>query len=478
MKFDPVIGFEAHAELKTDTKVFCGCKVDFGAAPNTNVCPVCLGMPGSLPVLNRKAVEYVLRTSLALNCTITERSAFDRKNYYYPDLPKNYQISEQYAIIGVNGWFDVPLEDGETRRVRINNVHLEEDAGKNVHPESGEDYSLVDLNRAGTPLMEIVTEPDLRSVDEAEAFMKALKNLLQYIDVCDCKMQEGSLRFELNVSVKEQGSDEIKPKYVEVKNVASMKTVMAAAKYEIKRQSRAYKNGEEIAKETRLWDEAAARTRAMRGKEGANDYRYFPDPDLCECVISPEWQEEVRATIPELQPAKQTRFVEQYGLPEYDAAVLTQSAAVADYFEAVVAAHDNAKSASNWMMTEILREIGERDIEPDELKTTPQQLGAMIAMIDDGKISGKIAKQVLPEMLETGDDPSAIVEKKGLVQISDTSEIEALVDEVIAEEPKVADDVRSGNKKAIGRLVGGVMKKSKGKANPQLVNKLLAEKLS
>ncbi len=478
MEFEPVIGFEIHAELKTQTKVFCGCKVDFGQAPNTNVCPVCLGMPGSLPVLNRQAVELVLRTALAMNCSITEKSAFDRKNYYYPDLPKNYQISEQYAIIGVGGFVDF-AHDGAPRRVRINNIHLEEDAGKNIHPENtAEDYSLVDLNRAGTPLMEIVTEPDLRSLDEAESFMKHIKNLLEYIDVCDCRMQEGSLRFELNVSVKEKGTDAIRPAYVEVKNVASMKTVMAAARYEVKRQTKAYQKGETIEKETRLWDEVANCTRTMRSKEAAKDYRYFPEPDLVEVHIAPEWQEDVRQSIPELQPAKEQRFIEQYGLPKYDAAVLTQSKAVADYFDEAMARHKNPKALSNWMMTDVLRVLGDEGIEPADLKMRPDHLAAMIAMIDDGRISGKIAKEVFTEMIASGKPPEAIVEEKGWVQISDTGAIESLVDDVMAAHPDVCDDYRGGKKKALGRLVGEIMKRSQGKANPALVNQLLAQKLS
>ena len=478
MEFEPVIGFEIHAELKTKSKVFCGCKVDFGSPPNTNVCPVCLGMPGSLPVLNRKAVDLVLRTAMAMNCAINEHASFDRKNYYYPDLPKNYQISEQYSIVGVKGWLDIPV-DGGTKRIRINNIHLEEDAGKNIHPESAaEDYSLVDLNRAGTPLMEIVTEPDMRSLEEAEALMKTVKNLLQYLDVSDCKMQEGSLRFELNISVKEKGSDKLNPAYVEMKNLASMKTVLTAAAYEVKRQSRIYRDGGTVEKETRLWDEAGDCSRTMRSKEAAKDYRYFPEPDLVDLHISPEWQEEIRRSIPELQPAREKRFIEQYGLPEYDARVLTQSRGVADYFEAVAQTHNNPKSASNWMMNEVLRVLNEREIEPADLKMRPEHLGRMIAMIDGNKISGKIAKTVFPEMTETGKAPEQIVEEKGLVQVTDSGAIEALVDEVIAANPSVCADYKGGRKQALGRLVGEVMKRSKGKANPQMVNQLLVQKLS
>ena len=478
MEFEPVIGFEIHAELKTRSKVFCGCRVDFGLPPNTSVCPVCLGMPGSLPVLNRQAVELVMRTAMATQCEITRNASFDRKNYYYPDIPKNYQISEQYAIIGVNGYLDFACGD-TMRRCRINNIHLEEDAGKNIHPETpGADYSLVDLNRAGMALMEIVTEPDLRSLEEAEAFMKAMRSLLEYTDVSDCKMQEGSLRFELNVSVRPMGSDQLNPAYVEVKNVASMRTVLQAGAYEIKRQSKVYRSGGQMHKETRLWDDVRKATRAMRSKEGAMDYRYFPDPDLVELDLTPEWQEQVRRSLPELQPAREARFVEQYAIPLYDAAVLTQNPAVADYFEAVIAAHNNPKAAANWMMTEVLRVLNEQGLTPEELKMGPDHLGRLIALIDAGTISGAIAKQIFPVVLETGADPMSIVEEKGLVQISDTGELEALVDQVMAEHPSVCDDFRAGKQKALGRLVGAVMKATQGKANPQMVNALLTRKLA
>ncbi|MCX7046778.1 MAG: Asp-tRNA(Asn)/Glu-tRNA(Gln) amidotransferase subunit GatB [Candidatus Sumerlaeota bacterium] len=478
IEYEPVIGFEIHAELKTKSKVFCGCKVDFGAPPNTQVCPVCLGMPGSLPVLNRQCVELVLRTALAANCHINEHASFDRKNYYYPDLPKNYQISEQYSIIGVKGYVDYPF-NGAMQRVRINNIHLEEDAGKNIHAEVGrEEYSLVDLNRAGTGLMEVVTEPDIRSLEEANAFMKHIKNLLEYIEVSDCKMQEGSLRFELNVSVRPKGSDKLSSAYVEVKNVASMKTVLAAADYEIKRQTKLHREGSAIAKETRLWDDLENCTRTMRSKETAKDYRYFPEPDLVELNITPDWQERVRREIPELQPDKQKRFMEQYGLPEYDVALLTQSKAVADYFETVVRTHNNPKSASNWMMTEVMREMNEKFIEPSDLKMPAAHLGQMLAMIDKGQISGKIGKQIFPEMLETGKAPADIVKEKGLIQISDTVEIEKIADEAMAALPEVCAEIRGGKQKAMGRLVGEVMKRSKGQANPGMVNEILAGRFS
>jgi len=476
MEFEPVIGFEVHAELKTKTKVFCGCKVSFGDPPNTNVCPVCLGMPGVLPVLNRRAFELAIRTAIALNCEISERTTFDRKNYYYPDLPKNYQISQQYATLGRNGYIEIEV-DGETRRVGINNVHLEEDAGKNIHPEHpGAKYSLVDLNRAGVPLLEIVTEPDIRSRREAEVFMHALRSLLQYCDASDCKMQEGSLRYELNISMRPRGSDELPPYRVEIKNLASMKSVLNAIDYEVRRQSALLADGERIARETRLWDDAAGETRAMRTKEGAQDYRYFPEPDLVEVRIDKEWLERVRSELPELRQERARRFVSQYGLPEYDANLLTQSRALADYFEEAVGLYDKPKAISNWIMTEILRVLDE-DADPDGLKVRPAHIAKLVEIIDSGRISGKIGKQIFPEMLETGRSPEQIVEEKGLVQISDASALEKVVDEVIAENQSVADDYRAGKDKAIGRLVGQVMKKTKGQANPKLVNELLRKKL-
>ncbi|KPL05670.1 glutamyl-tRNA amidotransferase [candidate division BRC1 bacterium SM23_51] len=475
MELEPVIGFEVHAELKTRSKVFCGCKVAFGDPPNTNVCPVCLGMPGVLPVINRRAVDLALRTAIALHCEINNRTTFDRKNYYYPDLPKNYQISQQYSVLGRNGYLDISVGD-ETRRIGINNVHLEEDAGKNVHPEHpAVKYSLVDLNRTGVPLLEIVTEPDLRSRGEAEVFMTALRSLLQYCDASDCKMQEGSLRYELNISMRPKGAP-LPPYRIEVKNLASMKSVLRAIDHEIRRQDEILADGGSIARETRLWDDLAGETRAMRTKEGAQDYRYFPEPDLVEVHISDEWIERVRGELPELQENRCARFVSQYDLPEYDARILTQSRAVADYFEEAVRLQAKPKAVSNWIMTEILRHLGEDD-EVEDLKVRPAHLAKLVEMVDSGQISGKIGKQIFPEMLETGRAPEDIVSEKGLAQISDVSALEATVDEVIAENTGVAEQYRAGKDRAIGRLVGAVMKKTKGQANPQMVNELLRKRL-
>lgn len=475
-QYEQVIGFEVHTELCTETKIFCSCSTRFGAAPNTQVCPICTGLPGVLPVVNRKAIEFTIRTAIALNCAINEHTFFDRKNYYYPDLPKNYQISQNYASLGVDGWVDIDV-NGETKRVRINNVHIEEDAGKLLHPDvAGADYSLVDLNRAGTPLIEIVSEPDLRNADEALAYMNTLKNLLEYIEVSDCKMQEGRLRFELNISLREKGTEKLGTK-VEIKNLNSMRTVLRCIEYETRRQSDLLNKGQRVLQETRLWDEPAGCTRAMRSKEVANDYRYFPDPDLVEMHVTPEWQAEVRNSLPELMEAKRRRFIEQYALPEYDARILTSSKPVATYYEQAVAVHSNPKSLSNWMMTEVLRELSEREIEPDDFPIKPGGLAALIRMIDEGKISGKIAKDVFGKASQSGRDPEEIVKTEGLLQVSDTGEVEKWVDEAIAENPDMVEKVRAGNAKTIQALVGQVMKKSRGKANPALVNELLNSKI-
>ncbi|HUT24579.1 MAG TPA: Asp-tRNA(Asn)/Glu-tRNA(Gln) amidotransferase subunit GatB [Sumerlaeia bacterium] len=477
MQYETIVGFEVHVELATRTKIFCGCSTEFGAPPNTQVCPVCLGLPGSLPALNRKAMDYALRAAVALNCKINSPTIFERKNYYYPDLPKNYQISQLRHNLGVDGWLEIVV--AETRkRIRIHNVHLEEDAGKNVHPEgAGEDYSLVDLNRTGTPLLEIVSEPDIRGPDEAMAYMQALKNLLEYIDVSDCNMHEGRLRFEVNISHRPKGETELPNYRSELKNLASMKTAVRCIEYETRRQCRALDRGETLRQDTRLWDETTQKTRAMRTKEEANDYRYFPEPDLVEVEISEEWLDEIRRTLPELPDAKKARFIEQYALPDYDAEVLTASRPLADYYEKAVAAHNNSKALSNWIMTELLRELNNRDLEPAERPIPPENLAALVRMIDDGAISGKIAKDVFAEMIETGGEPRKIVEQKGWAQVKDAGQIDAWVDEVIAANPDAAEAYAGGKDKTLGFLVGQVMARCKGKANPQMVNDLFRRKL-
>jgi aspartyl-tRNA(Asn)/glutamyl-tRNA(Gln) amidotransferase subunit B len=475
--YETIIGFEVHVELSTDTKVFCGCSTRFGAPPNTEVCPVCLGMPGSLPVLNGKAFEYALRAAVALHCRIAPLTQFERKNYYYPDLPKNYQISQLRKNLGEDGYLDIQVGD-KTKRIRIDNIHLEEDAGKNVHPESAAvNYSLVDLNRAGTPLLEIVSEPDLRGAEEAMAYMLTLKNLLEYIEISDCNMHEGRLRFEVNISHRPVGQTELPNFRSEIKNLGSMKTAIRCIEYEEKRQCRALDRNERLIQDTRQWDEANARTEAMRSKEHAHDYRYFPEPDLVEIEVDDAWIERIRAALPEMPTAKKNRFVEQYGIPEYDAAVLTSSKPLANYFESVVKTHNNAKAASNWIMTELLRRLNERDLEANQSPISPENLGAMIRMIDEGTISGKIAKDVFAEMLESGHDPKRIVEEKGWVQVMDSGQVDGWVDAAIAQNPGPAQDFAGGKDKAMAFLVGQVMRISKGKANPQLVNEALVRKL-
>lgn len=475
MEFEAVIGFEVHTELKTNTKVWCGCSTQFGAPPNTQVCPVCLGMPGSLPVLNREAFDISLRVAEALNCRIPVATHFDRKNYYYPDLPKNYQISQEYEPLGRDGWIELELEDGTTKRVGINNIHLEEDAGKNLHPEGRAhvDYSLVDLNRAGTPLLEIVTQPDIRTADEAYAFMRAMKSMLEYLDASDCRMEQGRLRFELNISVREKGTEALNER-VEVKNLNSISVVLKCIDAEFKRQSALMLDGGKVVPETRLWDEAKSVTRAMRSKETSFDYRYFPDPDLVVIEVDEATRARIRASLPELPRARKARFVEQYGLPEYDAGVLTADKANAEYFETAVRTHDNAKSISNWMMTEMfsrLKEMGE-DASADDYPSPAEHLGQLVQLIDDGTITGKIAKKVYPEMVESGKDPATIVDEKGLKPIDDSA-LEPIVQEVLDKNPKMVEDVRNGKMKAIGGIMGQVMRATGGKANPATVQPLI-----
>jgi aspartyl-tRNA(Asn)/glutamyl-tRNA(Gln) amidotransferase subunit B len=573
MQYETIIGFEVHVELSTATKVFCGCSTKFGNPANTQVCPVCLGLPGSLPVLNRKAVDYAIRAGLALSCRINRHTEFERKNYYYPDLPKNYQISQLRHSIGEGGHLDI-IVDGRKKIVRINNIHLEEDAGKSIHVEYGPGKgastssalstqhsalstqhsalstqhsalstqhsalcSLVDLNRAGTPLLEIVSEPDIRSVEEAVAYMNALRNLLLYTQVSDCNMHEGRLRFEVNISHRPLGQTELPNFRSEIKNLASMKSAARVIEYETRRQTRALDKGEALRHDTRLWDEARGRTETMRSKEQAHDYRYFPEPDLVEVEIDDAWLERIRATLPELPAAKITRFVAQYGLPEYDAEILTASRALADYYEAAAAAltyrpsplsaqhsalstdpsalstqhsalsthpsalspqpsalspqplplspqhsalspqHSSLKALSNWIMTELLRELNDRNLEPSESPISPENLAGLVKMIADGTISGKIAKDVFAEMLEGRGDPKSIVEQKGWVQVKDTGAVEAWVDDAIAANPGPAREYAEGKDRALGFLVGRIMKASKGKANPQMVNDLIRKKL-
>jgi aspartyl-tRNA(Asn)/glutamyl-tRNA(Gln) amidotransferase subunit B len=490
--YEVVIGLEAHAQLLTASKMFCGCSTAFGAAPNTQTCPVCLGMPGVLPVINQRAVEFAIRTGLALNCTIAPMNRFARKNYFYPDLPKGYQISQYELPICQDGWVEIG-ENGTAKRIRIRRAHLEEDAGKNLHTGIA-GASHVDLNRAGTPLLEIVTEPDLQSPDEAVAYLKKLRDILVYLEVCDGNMEEGSLRCEPNLSLRQTGAKEFGTK-VELKNINSFKFAKAAMEYEIKRQTRVLSEGGKIIQETRLWDPEKGETAPMRSKEEAHDYRYFPDPDLVPLRINKEMVEEVRKTLLELPEAMRKRFMEEYGLPEYDADVLTSAKALAKFFEDTVKAQAEAtalsgkelgKETGNWVMVELLGLLHKGKPKPDggtesltigQSPVMPQMLADLLVMKRKGEISGPIAKTVLEDMFATGKSAAEIIKAKGLTQVSDEGALEKIVDEVMAKNPQQLAQYRAGKEQVFGFFVGQVMKASGGKANPAKVNELLKRKL-
>ncbi|HZG15744.1 MAG TPA: Asp-tRNA(Asn)/Glu-tRNA(Gln) amidotransferase subunit GatB [Candidatus Bathyarchaeia archaeon] len=474
-QFETVIGLEVHAELSTNSKIFCGCPTEFGAPPNTHTCPICLGHPGVLPVLNKQAVEFAMKAALALNCEISRETKFDRKNYFYPDSPKAYQISQYDQPIGYNGWIDIEV-NGEKKRIGITRIHMEEDAGKLTHAPYG-GGSLVDFNRVGVPLVEIVSEPDLRSPEEAKAYLEKLKAILQYTEVSDVKMEQGSLRCDANVSIRPVGQAEFGTK-TELKNMNSFRFVQTALEYEVDRQKHVIKNGGKIIQETRRWDEGEKKTISMRSKEEAHDYRYFPDPDLVRLQIPEEWIDSVKQTIPELPDARQTRYVEQYGLSANDAGIITMTKDSADFYDETVKTGADPKLAANWLMVELLGYLNANNLEFSDVKITPQGLGEMIKLIEKGTISSKIAKTVFKEMVETGKDPAKIVEEQGLVQISDEGELQRIVEEVVAGNPKVVQDFKNGNDKALGFFVGQVMKLTKGKANPPMVNKLLNEVLA
>ncbi|MGI6629769.1 MAG: Asp-tRNA(Asn)/Glu-tRNA(Gln) amidotransferase subunit GatB [Bacillota bacterium] len=476
--YEAVIGLEVHVELKTRTKIFCDCITEFGGEPNTHVCPVCLGLPGVLPVLNKDVVDYAIKAGLALNCRIAELSKFDRKNYYYPDLPKNFQTSQYDLPICTGGYLDIE-GDGIKRRVGITRIHMEEDAGKLSHGGetiSTSDYSLVDYNRSGVPLLEIVSAPDLRSPQEARTYLEKLKGILEYIEVSDCKMQEGSLRCDANISVRLQGSNFFGTR-TEIKNLNSFRALERALEFEVKRQIRVLEGGGTVVQETRTWDEEEGSTLPLRSKEEAHDYRYFPEPDLVPLVIDREWVEEIKKSLPELPDARKERLIREYGLPVYDASVITGSKALADYFDDCVKFYPEGKTVSNWLMGDLLRLLNAENQDIKDCALRPEMLAEMLHLIDRGTISGKIAKTVFEVMFQTGKKPMEIIKEKGLVQISDRGEIEALVDRVLAENPQSVEDYRSGKEKAIGFLVGQVMKLSQGKANPGMVNDMLKDKL-
>jgi aspartyl-tRNA(Asn)/glutamyl-tRNA(Gln) amidotransferase subunit B len=477
--YETVIGLEVHAQLATCSKMFCGCPTTFGAPPNSQTCPICLGMPGTLPVINRRAVELAVRTALAFECRVNAGCRFARKHYYYPDMPKNFQISQYEEPLAEDGALDIDLPDGP-RRIRIQRLHLEEDVGKLVHEGDFADAqsSLVDYNRSGLPLMETVSHPDLRSPEEAAAYLRAFRAVLLYLGVCDGNMEEGSLRCDANVSLRPRGSTTLGIK-VEIKNLNSFRNVQRALEYEVVRQTRALDAGVRIVQETRLFDPDRGATRSMRSKEYAHDYRYFPEPDLVPLRLDAAWVAGIRTALPELPRARRQRFVSQYGLPAYDAAILTQSRALAEYYEAAARGHANPKAISNWIMSELLRELGGDDeaaIAGSPI--SPAHLAQLVSLIDDGTISGKIAKDVFVRMLGSGEDPATIVRREGLTQVADTGALQALVDQAIAANPRAVADFKSGKTVAAKALVGQVMKASGGKANPAMVDRLVQEKLA
>lgn len=479
MKYESVIGLEVHAQLLTDSKIFCGCSTKFGKEPNHNTCPVCAGFPGVLPVLNKKVVEFALRAGLAMHCTIARHSRLARKNYFYPDLPKGYQISQYELPICIGGYVDINLA-GTTRRVRLTRIHMEEDAGKNIH-DAHDNWSLVDLNRAGVPLLEIVSEPDIRNAAEAGSYLRTLRAILQYLEICDGNMEEGSFRCDANISVRAAGTEALGIK-VEIKNLNSFKAIDKALQYETQRQIDALSEGGAVIQETRLWDDNKEHTRSMRSKESAHDYRYFPDPDLLPITVDETWIHEIGSELPELPDIRKARFVSQYGLPAYDAELLTSRRDVADYFEAASTIYPNAKSISNWIMGDVFRLVKERRLDEQlRIENWPvqaKQLAELVHFIDQGKISGKIAKMVFDELIDTNQSPEIIIKQRSLEQVSDAASIELSIQQVLTSYPKQVAEYRGGNDKVFGFLVGQVMKASQGKANPQKVNEILKAKLS
>jgi aspartyl-tRNA(Asn)/glutamyl-tRNA(Gln) amidotransferase subunit B len=475
MKFETVVGLEVHAQLKTRTKIFCNCSTEFGAPPNTHTCPVCLGLPGVLPVLNRKVVEYTLRMALATNCRVARESRFARKNYFYPDLPKGYQISQYELPIAEHGHLDIELE-ALNKRIGITRIHMEEDAGKLIH-DGNRPLSRVDLNRTGVPLMEIVSEPDMRSAEEAGAYLRKLRSIIRYLGIGDGNMEEGSFRCDANVSIRPVDSDAFGTR-TEIKNLNSFKNVENAIRYEVARQRDRLMDGESVVQETRLWDPSTGRTNAMRGKEEAHDYRYFPDPDLVPLIIDDAWITRVRQELPELPDPKRQRFIDQYDLPAYDAGVLTASRELGDYFEETVAQGGQPKPASNWIMGNLLGLLNAEGLDIKGSPISAQALAELLTLIDKGTISGKIAKTLFDEMAATGKSAGEIVAARGLEQVSDSDAIAVIVDQAIADHPEEVERLKAGNKKLIGFFVGQVMKATQGKANPKVVNQILNEKLA
>jgi len=476
MEYESVIGLEVHAQLLTRSKIFCGCSTLFGAEPNTHTCPVCTGLPGSLPVLNQKVVEYTIRAALATHCRIAPYSQFARKNYFYPDLPKGYQISQYELPLATDGYVEIRV-DGQIKRIDLIRIHMEEDAGKLLHDLSSDRgaYSYVDFNRTGVPLIEIVSAPVIRTPEEASAYLRKLRAILMFLDICDGNMEEGSFRCDANISLRPRGQKGFGVK-TELKNMNSFRNVQKALDYEIRRQTGLLDQGEKIVQETRLWDAAKGVTASMRGKEEAHDYRYFPDPDLVPLAIDPQWVEKIRASLPELPDNKKERFIRDYGIPDYDADILTSSKALANYYEECLRSYAKPKVVSNWIMSELLRELKRDEREIEECPVPARHLGEMLQMMDEGLISGKMAKSVFEEMYRTGKRAQEVVKEKGWVQVSDSSEIDRIIDQVLAANPKEVEAYRKGKDKVLGFFVGQVMKATRGQANPQLVNDLLKKK--
>ncbi len=474
-KYETVIGLEVHVELATKTKIFCGCSTAFGGAPNSHTCPVCTGMPGSLPVLNKQVVEYAAAVGLATNCTITKNCKFDRKNYFYPDNPQNYQISQLYLPICRDGHVDITMSDGTTKAVRIHEIHMEEDAGKLIH-DDWEDVSLVDYNRSGVPLIEIVSEPDMRSADEVIAYLEKLRLIIQYLGASDCKLQEGSMRADVNLSVREVGSEEFGTR-TETKNLNSFSAIARAIEAETNRQIDLLESGEKVIQETRRWDDGKGYSYAMRSKEDAQDYRYFPDPDLVPLNISDEWLDQIKRRQPEFKTEKMARYKEEFGIPDYDIDIITDSKKLADLFEQTTAICNQPKKVSNWIMGEVMRILKDRSLEPDDMTFSPENLAKLIVLVEAGTINGSVAKDVFVKIFDEDVDPDKYIEENGLKQVNDEGELRTVIEKVIADNPQSVSDYRGGKVQAMGYLVGQTMKAMKGKANPGMVNQILKELL-
>jgi len=474
-KYEGVIGLEVHAQLLTDSKIFCSCSTKFGNEPNTNICPICLGHPGVLPVLNKKVVEFTVLMGLATNCTINERSIFARKNYFYPDLPKGYQISQYEEPACEHGFMEIALPDASTKNIGITRIHMEEDAGKSIH-DAGLSTS-VDLNRCGVPLMEIVSDPDMRTANEAYLYLSKIKQIVQYLGICDGNMEEGSLRCDANISVRLRGEDKLGTK-TEVKNMNSFRNVERAINYEINRQIEILEEGGRIVQETLLWDADKNKAFSMRSKEEAHDYRYFPERDLFPILVDSKWKNELASLLPELPHQRKNRFISSFKLPEYDAEILTQSRDIADYYEKVIDMTDDYKSASNWVMGDVLKVINENKIDIKEIRISADNLAELINIINDNTISGKIAKEIFPEMLKENKKPLEIVKSKNLLQITDTTAISNVIDNVLSNFPNEVQEFLTGKEKVFGFFIGKIMKETQGKANPKIVNELLREKIS